>query len=228
MLARDYVISVILSCSCFCGVAETRTFSGSVAASLAPYQFTAHFRGPESALAGGLGRIDSIEVRNGDTLLQTIRYSNDDDAPTEFGEPGGLMSLVDVDCDGYKDLLVRKISGEAVNAWFYLYRFNPVSGKFLLYQTFDQLPYESVNCHTKLVHTHMKGALAGCLYEDGLYRWVHGELMPVRIETQDAGKDERAVERTVYAWRHGRKRLQSRNTFALEDCHAQSEHFPKD
>ena len=103
------------------------------------YEFIVDIRGSEGEIVSGSGRIQSIEVRNGAKLVQSIQYANDDDAPLDFGDPSQLVSLVDVDCDGYKDLFVRKSIGEGANAWFYLYRFQPESGKFVAYPKFEQV-----------------------------------------------------------------------------------------
>lgn len=209
--------------SCALGYSKTWRLAGSVAKSVPAFEFRVQIHGSDSSGEGEGNPIEWIEILSGGKTVQMIRFSQDDDAPTDFGEMKEIVSLKDVDCDGYKDLLVLKDVGYGgVNTWYFLFRYNVRSGKFERYTKFEELPFREVNCRTKLVQTHNREGWAGCLYEEGTYRWVNGKLDPVRLEVSDAGDDNNHVVREVYAWVKGKKRLQSRRSYPIDDCHATS------
>jgi len=198
---------------------NSRQLSGRVGPRMPSLTFRSTFEGG-GADSEELGSLKRVDVLSNDQIIQTIQFP-DDDSPLSFGPPEDQIRLEDVDCDGYKDLLVLKDVGYGgVNTWYFLFRYNVRSGKFERYSKFEELPFRKVNCTTKLVQTHNREGWAGCLYEEGTYRWVHGKLDPVRLEVSDPGEDASHVVRTVYVWVKGKKRLQSRRWYPIDDCHA--------
>lgn len=199
-------------------LAQTRTVTGVVNSSLPKFQFLIHEADGDGDSAR---RIVSIDVQSAGKTVQTIRYSNDEDAPAG-SSPGPDVSLEDVNCDGYKDLLVSRFVNVHGESWFYLYRFDPKRGRFVEYAPFSDLPYVDVDCRTKVVKTYVNTGAAGCMYEVGQYRWRNGVLLPVRLESQDTS-DGNSFTRTIKIWQKGKEKVLSQQTVPVDDCHAPDE-----
>jgi hypothetical protein len=191
-------------------------FAGYVNHAQPRFDFTVNEEGADGG--DGAKRITSIEIRRAGKPIQTIRYEGEEEAPIDFA-PGDPVMLEDVDCDGNKDLLVRRLVGIHLDAWYFLYRFDPRQQKFIAYPPFTNLPYKGVNCHTRKVKTSAITGLAGCLYEVGWYRWVNHELLPARIETQDEGENG-SLERTVRVWRNGKETVILKKSVSVDGCHS--------
>lgn len=194
--------------------AASEHYAGFVHKSLPRFDFTIS----EVDTGNGASRITSIEIRTSKKLVQTIHFDDDENAPIGFS-PEEMVTLEDVDCDGYKDLLVTSLVGVHGDAWYHLYRFDPSKHRFIEYAPFTDLPYSGVNCHTKIVKTYINSGAAGCDYEAGWYHWVKGNLLPLRIESQDAGANE-SYQRTIRVWRDGKEVILSSMLVAADDCHA--------
>jgi hypothetical protein len=203
---------VICATSLAYALASSKRYSGIVRDSLPRFDFTIN-----EAEAAGAERINSIEVYSAKKLLQTIRFEDDENAPIDFAS-GDLVTLEDVDCNGYKDLLVRSMVGVHGDAWYHLYRFDPAKNLFIEYVPFTDLAYTGVNCHTGIVSTYVNSGAAGCIYEAGSYHWVNGELLPVRMESQDGG-DNGSFRRTVRVWPNGKEVVLSSKSIPADDCH---------
>jgi len=195
--------------------ATPKQYSGIVHESLPRFYFSIHEANTEES--NGAKRITSIKIRSERKLVQIIRFEDDDDAPIDFA-PGDLVTLEDVDCDGYKDLLVRNFVGVHGDAWYHLYRFDPAKRQFVEYGPFIDLAYTGVDCRTKVVKTYENNGAAGCIYEAGWYRWINGELLPVRVESQDGGVNGSFL-RTITVWPDGNAIVLSTQAVPLDDCH---------
>ncbi len=167
--------------------------------------------------ANGFITIRSIGIRHGGKTLQTIHLSGDD--VPRVRDLRGAIQLRDINCDGYKDLLVEFSTGVHGDSWYHLYLFNPNTERFVQYQQFSELPFKQVVCRTKEVTTYVNSGQAGCAYESGLYRWVNDELKPIRIESQQ-GTDGKwtTFTRTIRTWTGGKE---SKRTLKIagDDCH---------
>ena len=193
--------------------ASTKQFSGIVYHSLPPFRFTIY----EVGEGDGPKRIASIEIHSAQKLMQTIRFDDEVNAPIDFA-PGGPVILEDVDCDGYKDLLVRNLVGVHGDAWYRLFRFDFSERQFVEYGPFIDLAYKGVDCRTKLVRTYVNSGAAGCIYEAGRYHWIDHALLPVRIESQDDSKKGSFV-RTIRVWRDGKDAVLSTKSIPADNCH---------
>ena len=195
---------------------QSGRFVGIVHPSLPPFQFRVHVENNPDARAEGFVAIDRIEVRSAGRYLQTIRFEGED-IPTVQGPWAESVSLRDVDCDGYKDLLVRTSVGIHGDAWYHLYRFNQARRLFVAYPSFDILPLQKVDCRNKSITTYVNSGAAGCLYERGTYRWVSGELLPARIESQELA-DDGGFTRVVRWWTNGKETVRKQRIDG-DDCH---------
>jgi len=205
---------MVLAFACI-AAAQSSSIDGIVHPSLPPFEFLVHYENTEGVFAEGFEGIDRIEVRSGGRHIQTIGFEGED-PPLITASWGEAVSLQDVDCDGYKDLLVRANVGAHGDAWYHLYRFNPKRGAFEEYLEFSSLPFKSVDCSDKVVKTYVNSGAAGCAYESGTYRWVDGELLPVRIESQEAA--DRGFTRTVRSWSDGKETV-TKQSIGKGDCH---------
>src|SRR5205085_2827784 len=101
----------------------------------------------------------------------------------------------DIDCDGYRDILIQKTIGTSANTWYYLFRFHLNTGRFVEYERFAKISFVSVNCKDKTVKAYAQQGQAGCAYESDGYQWVQGELKRIRRESQvyDDGEFVRTI-----------------------------------
>jgi hypothetical protein len=219
MLTRRRLLPLIVLAGACVASAQSIRFVGIVHPSLPAFEFRVHVDGKKDGVAEGFYAIDSIEVRSTERLVQTIRFM-DKDTPINhtdtkiWGEP---VTLRDIDCDGYKDLLVRITVGIHGDAWYHLFRFNQARGLFVEYPRFSTLPFRNVDCRSKVVTTYVNSGGAGCFYESGAYRWAKGELLPVRIESQEAA-DSGGFTRIVRSWSSG-KETSLKQHIDGKDCH---------
>ena len=96
--------------------------------------------------------------------------------------------------------------------------FDPAKRQFVEYGPFIDLAYMGVDCRTKVVKTYENNGAAGCIYEAGWYRWINGELLPVRVESQDGGVNGSFL-RTITVWPDGNAIVLSTQAVPLDDCH---------
>jgi hypothetical protein len=201
MLPRLSLLPLIVLTIAGIAVGQSNHFTGLVHSSLPPFDFRVHVDSKHEGLAAGFSAIDRIEIRSAGRQVQTINFAGED-TPIVVGPWRESISLRDVDCDGYKDLLVRISLGAHGDAWYSLHRFDKASGVFVANPQFSGLPLQKVDCHNKLITTYVNSGAAGCVYESGTYRWVDGELLPVRIESQEV--TEGGFNRIVRSWNNGK------------------------
>jgi hypothetical protein len=195
--------------------AQSNRFTGIVHPSLSPFEFRVHIDDKKDGMTEGFRAIDSVEVRSAGRPVQTIRFAGEE-TPIFRGPWKEVVSLRDVDCDGYKDLLVQISVGIHGDAWYHLYRFNQARSLFVEYPRFSSLPLKKIDCRNKLVVTYVNSGAAGCAYESGTYRWVDGELLPVRIESQEIATD--GFTRVVSTWSNGKETIVKERVDG-DDCH---------
>ena len=216
MLTRlRFPAAIVFAVACV-AAAQSNRFTGIVHPSLPPFEFRVHIDDKKDGMTEGFHVIDRIEVRTAERPVQTIRFAGEE-PPTFRGPWREVVSLRDVDCDGYKDLLVQMSVGVHGDAWYHLYRFNQARSLFVEYPRFSSLPLEKIDCRNKLVTTYVNSGAAGCAYESGTYRWVDGELLPVRIESQEIASDG-GFTRVVSTWSNGKETIVKQRVDE-DDCH---------
>jgi hypothetical protein len=197
---------------------QSTRFIATVHPNVPPFEFRVHVLKEGEGLAEGAGLIDRIDIRSEGRNVQTIRFAGED-APIVYA-PEEAVSVKDVDCDGYKDLLVRITVGVHGDTWYHLFRFNRARGKFVAYPPFSKLPLQEVDCRSKTIKTYVNSGAAGCAYETGVYRWVNGSLSPSRIEEKTVAEDG-TVTRTTRSWPNGKEtvRKEQFNLNTDDNCH---------
>jgi hypothetical protein len=69
---------------------------------------------------------DSLSLRP----MQTMPFDAEMEMPSPWN--GSVLHAVDLDNDGYRDLLVGKFWGATGNTFYYVWRFNPASRRFVI------------------------------------------------------------------------------------------------
>jgi hypothetical protein len=210
LLAASLAVSAAFATS-----AQPSRIRAKVHPSIPAFEFRAHTVPGD---AENSSDIDRIEVWQAGWRIQKILFE-EQDQPLVFG-PAPNVSIKDVDCDGYKDLLVRQATGSHGDSWYYLYRFDRGRMRFIEYPSFISLPLSKVDCGRNRLFTYVNSGGAGCRYESGEYRWQKGKLVPVRIESQDDPGDGLTVIRTIRTWRNGKETVAKRNITG-DDCHVE-------
>jgi hypothetical protein len=161
--------------------------------------------------------VKTIEVWNRGTKVQTISFEGNSELPTT---PKGKKPIrfEDVDCDGFKDLLVHMTQGVHGDSWYELFRYRPESERFARYPKFAEKAFEKVDCKKKTVTTYVNSGAAGCDYGSGTYRWQDGELVPVRLETQETTSVTNVAIRSIETWVDGKHSVKRRRIIG-ENCH---------
>lgn len=208
-------LPLIILAVAYVSMGQSSRFTEVIHPSLPPFEFRVHVDDKQQALANGFSAIDSIGIESAGKPLQTLSFSGDD-VPIINGPWRNAISLRDVDCDGYKDLLVRLTIGIHGDSWYHLYRFNQTSHLFVEYPRFSTLPLQKVDCRINLLTTYVNSGAAGCVYESGKYRWVDGELFPVRIESQEIA--DGGFNRIIRSWTKG-KEVDIKQHIEGDDCH---------
>lgn len=215
MNRRSAVLLVLIALSSQVAQSQSVHLTGEVRSGGPTLQI--HYTGMVTDEANGFVVIPVITIRQRGKTLQTIRFSGEDVPAVR--DANKAVQLRDINCDGYKDLLVEKITGVHGDSWYHLYLFNPRSETFVAYPRFSELPFKEVNCRSKEISTYVNSGQAGCVYESGLYRWVNEGLIPARIESQEAndGRND-TFTRTIQTW-SGAERNVRKLEVPADDCH---------
>ena len=214
MNERSIVPLILIVLSTHIALSQTVNFTAEVRSGVLPFQI--QYSGvPDEA--NRFAAIHSITIRQHGKTVQTIQFSGDD-VPIVRDLPKAVQ-LRDINCDGYKDLLIERLTGVHGDSWYHLYLFSGRLGSFVAYPRFSELPFKQVDCRTREITTYVNSGQAGCAYESGLYRWVNDDLSPVRIESQDAnGAGGNLFTRTIQTW-SDEKREVRRLRVPGNDCH---------
>ncbi|MGA9643206.1 MAG: hypothetical protein WBQ72_17550, partial [Terriglobales bacterium] len=210
---RIVVLALIVLCA-HVAPSQSVNLTGDVRSGVPHFQI--HYTGAKDD-ANGFATIHSITIRQSGKTIQTIRFSGEDvPRVRDFRK---AVQLRDINCDGYKDLLIEHLTGVHGDSWYHLYLFNRNSGMFVAYPQFSQLAFKQVDCRTREITTYVNSGQAGCAYESALYRWVNDSLTPVRIESQEAsGEQNDTFTRTIQMW-SGTKREVRKLRVPADDCH---------
>jgi len=219
MLNEKKLLSVIMLSVSAAGFGQTETFVGSINPRLPAVTITTQYEKSRDVDVEMAKTISSIQIHFRNNIVQTIAYKQDDESQPVFHRyPNDHpVELKDVDCDGYKDLLVRLSEGIHGETWYHLYRYEPGKRSFVEYLKFTELPLVSVNYKSKTVKTSVNSGAAGCVYSAATYHWVRGELVPLRDEEQWPGKDDNYT-RIITDSTKGKAVVTQRNVSG-KDCH---------
>ena len=204
-------------------LAQTEHFTAQIDPKLPEFKFVVHEQnelGPGISMTQKVRQIMAIDIWIGDKHTDRINFGG---SPELLGnEPA--VSFEDVNCDGYKDLLVHSQSTGYVDltvryVW-YLYdseaaRFGPRNfQKPIPFLRF--VPKPTINCEDKTVSGIVVEPKDECVYEKFTYHWVGDNLLPLQTENQK--RSGKSYVRTTEDWSSGKKTTQ-KQTIPADNCH---------
>jgi hypothetical protein len=99
----------------------------------------------------------------------------------------------DVDCDGYRDLLLVTSKG-AANAYAEYWRFEPKAGEYVALGKYPVFKVDQSRC---VLSSYERGGYGGLVYEAKEYKVVDGKVTLMRSEKQELAKAPDVFRRTV-------------------------------
>ena len=102
---------------------QTVSFQAKVSSNLPVFQI--EYSGIKNEVTG-FSAINSIAIRQNEKTVQTIHFSGDD--VSNVRDLREAVQLRDINCDGYKDLLIEFLTGIHGDWWYHLYLFQPEDG----------------------------------------------------------------------------------------------------
>jgi hypothetical protein len=148
--------------------------------------------------------IDKIEVTRGiesKVLVQTLEAG--------MGEPpvrgGNFFGAQDMNFDGYKDIGLISWWGATGNTGYTYWLFDPSKNIFVENSDLSSLSNPTPELQTKTIATHSVGGMAGCIYNNGTYKFdVKGKLILIRSEKQDYDEASKSFVKTIGELKDGK------------------------
>jgi hypothetical protein len=162
--------------------------------------FTFHFAGkPDNTL----GDIDITEEPS-TTIVQTIENTTDaaDLLPMT---PDTVLTAVDANFDGYKDLQLLNNCGGTGNCAYEFYLYNPATNRFVRNEFLSNLSTPEFHADKKQVTTHSHGSASD--WESDTYRYEDGHYSLIRQEISVWDRDSDTVTESTYELRNGKMEL---------------------
>jgi hypothetical protein len=132
--------------------------------------------------AGATVRIDVLDEQKHE-IVETLPFPTGEGAMLGGGPP--RLKAVDLNFDGYQDLMLQAGAGATGNVWYVVWLFDPEKGKFILAPELTDLEGLEADPAEKVLTTFGKGGAAGQVCSGARYRWEGGRLEMVRSVTQD-------------------------------------------
>ncbi len=158
--------------------------------------------------------IDQIEITKGiesKILVQKLEAG--------MGEPpvggGNFFGAQDMNFDGYKDIRLMSWWGATGNTGYTYWLFDPSKKVFLENSDLSSLSNPTPELQTKTIATHSVGGMAGCIYNNGTYKFdVSGKLILIRSEKQDWVEESKSFIKTISELKDGKMTT----SMVAEDC----------
>jgi hypothetical protein len=126
------------------------------------------------------GNIQAVLVYEDNKLVQTLRVCTEEPVPRDSNVGG--IDTADYNFDGYPDLAL-KVSAAKKNEKFCIWLFDPKTERYVSSPELSQLVNLRPDAKTGTVYSYTNEACMGC-YEKRVYRWDHGQLALVKVESQ--------------------------------------------
>ena len=169
--------------------------------------FTFHFLGKPDNTMGQL----EVAEEPSTTIIQKIDQFTDWGMVSSIPElEGNLLTLVDANFDGYKDLQILSNCGATGNCSYDFFLYDPVSNQFVHNEFLSNLCSPEFDAKKKQITTHSNGSAADWendtyQYEEGRYTMIHQE-----ISSWDRQADKVTVN--TYELRNGKMELVNSET----------------
>lgn len=128
--------------------------------------------------------IDRIEITKGNesAFSQTLE-AGDSEPPYRDAK---FFVAEDINFDGYKDIKFMIFWGATGNTGYTYWLFDPSKNLFVENKNLSSLSNPTPDVGTKTIATHSVGGMAGCIYNNGTYKFdENGKLILIREEKQD-------------------------------------------
>ncbi len=126
------------------------------------------------------GNIQALLIYQDNKLVQTLRVCTEEPVPRESNVGG--IDTADYNFDGYPDLAL-KVSAVKKNEKFCIWLFDPKAQRYVASAELSQMTNLRPDPKNQTVYSYTNEACMSC-YEKRVYRWDHGQLVPVKVESQ--------------------------------------------
>lgn len=110
----------------------------------------------------------------------------------------------DVNFDGYKDIRLTSFWGATGNTRYTYWLFDPSKNLFVENKRLSELSNPTPDVETKTITTRSVGGMAGCIYDNGIYKFNEkGELVLIREEKQDWVEASKSFLKTISQLKDG-------------------------
>jgi len=147
--------------------------------------------------------IDRIEITKGNesAVSQTLEAG--------MGEPpyrdASFFVAEDMNFDGYKDIKLMSFWGATGNTGYTYWLFNFSKNLFVENKDLSSLSNPKPDVGTKTIATHSVGGMAGCIYNNGTYKFDEtGKLILIREEKQDWVEASKSFLKTISELKNGK------------------------
>ena len=153
-----------------------------------------------------------IEISTGKTNLQTLIVSPMDNGPFVRLDD----SLIDVNFDGYNDLLISSFSGEAGKNQFYdCWLFDVDSAKFIFSENFSGFCNIMVNDSLKILYDYLFNGCASQCYTMHTYKLINNKPVLIKREDQFYDLQTGVLRRFIESYKDG-KLISKKEVNAIE------------
>lgn len=109
------------------------------------------------------------------------------------------LRAIDVNFDGYKDLVHLAWYGVTGNTGYSFYTYDSLSTTFILNTDFDGLGSPQFDDSRKLIYSHSGGGMAGNIYSSETYKYENGKLKLIHAVYQNFDhKTEHFIRKTKH------------------------------
>ena len=147
--------------------------------------------------------INQIEITKGiesKVLVQKLEVG--------MGEPpyrdAKFFVAEDINFDGYKDIKLMSFWGATGNTGHTYWLFDSSKNLFIENKDLAELSNPKPDLATKTIWTHSVGGMAGCIYNNGTYKFdANGKLILIHSEKQDWVEETKSFTKTINELKNG-------------------------
>lgn len=148
--------------------------------------------------------IDQIEITKGvesKILVQKLEAGMGEPPPRS----GNFFGAQDMNFDGYKDIRLMSWWGATGNTGYTYWLFDPSKNIFVENTDLSSLSNPTPELQSKTIATHSVGGMAGCIYNNGTYKFdENGKLILIRSEKQDWVEETKSFIKTISELKDGK------------------------
>jgi len=125
--------------------------------------------------------VSKLEVRSAKLgkLIQSVKTSG-----KSCSENCERIMSVDLNFDGYQDIMIRTWAGATGNIGYEVWIFNKLTRQFDYNKTLSDKSNPTPDPKTKIVSTHMRGGHMGFIFTHDKYKYIKGKFVLVESASQ--------------------------------------------